>query len=216
MLHLVSPSVALAVPFPKYQMLTWRALQYPWQSHSPDLKRKPGKRYSREQNSAEMLCLQVATVLILLCQFLDPGQADDISHDILVNVFDSEAMKYQGGTNSEMLSRVLGRSQILKLLVAASGPTSEHPWERKAERDASHENPSPLFPEEFENMVAAPLREHLTQKAYVAKRGARGPKFALSIDVPTTILSVLIDLAKAKDMRAKAAANADLMARIGR
>lgn len=48
------------------------------------------------------------------------------------------------------------------------------------------------------------------------KRAAQGSRFALSLDVPTSILSVLIDLAKNHDMRAKAAANAELMARIGK
>ncbi|KAI5628428.1 hypothetical protein C0J50_2918, partial [Silurus asotus] len=47
------------------------------------------------------------------------------------------------------------------------------------------------------------------------KRAMQGSRFALSLDVPTTILSVLIDMAKEHDMRAKAAANAELMARIG-
>ncbi|CDQ61544.1 unnamed protein product [Oncorhynchus mykiss] len=50
----------------------------------------------------------------------------------------------------------------------------------------------------------------------VAKRAQQGSRFALSLDVPTSILSVLIDLAKNHDMRAKAAANAELMARIGK
>ncbi|KAJ0023370.1 hypothetical protein NQD34_003269 [Periophthalmus magnuspinnatus] len=48
------------------------------------------------------------------------------------------------------------------------------------------------------------------------KRAQQGSRFALSLDVPTSILSVLIDLAKNQDMRTKAAANAQLMARIGR
>ncbi|TVK90526.1 Cytochrome b-c1 complex subunit 1, mitochondrial [Bagarius yarrelli] len=48
-----------------------------------------------------------------------------------------------------------------------------------------------------------------------SKRVMQGSRFALSLDVPTTILSVLIDMAKEHDMRAKAAANAELMARIG-
>ncbi|KAM9523809.1 uncharacterized protein ACWYII_043322 isoform 1-T2 [Salvelinus alpinus] len=50
----------------------------------------------------------------------------------------------------------------------------------------------------------------------VPKRAQQGSRFALSLDVPTSILSVLIDLAKNHDMRAKAAANAELMARIGK
>ncbi|KAJ3602356.1 hypothetical protein NHX12_030114 [Muraenolepis orangiensis] len=47
------------------------------------------------------------------------------------------------------------------------------------------------------------------------KRAQQGTRFALSLDVPTSILSVLIDLAKNQDMRTKAAANAELMARVG-
>lgn len=50
----------------------------------------------------------------------------------------------------------------------------------------------------------------------VPKRVLQGSRFALSLDVPTSILSVLIDLAKNQDMRTKAAANAELMARIGK
>ncbi|KAK1161332.1 urocortin-3-like [Acipenser oxyrinchus oxyrinchus] len=49
-----------------------------------------------------------------------------------------------------------------------------------------------------------------------ARRSPHGTRFSLSLDVPTSILSILLDLARAKDMRAKAAANAELMARIGR
>lgn len=48
------------------------------------------------------------------------------------------------------------------------------------------------------------------------KRAMQGSRFALSLDVPTTILSVLIDMAKEHNMRSKAAANAELMARIGK
>ncbi|KAK5934437.1 hypothetical protein CgunFtcFv8_014837 [Champsocephalus gunnari] len=50
----------------------------------------------------------------------------------------------------------------------------------------------------------------------VLKRAQQGSRFALSLDVPTSILSVLIGLAKNQDMRTKAAANAELMARIGK
>lgn len=48
------------------------------------------------------------------------------------------------------------------------------------------------------------------------KRVMQGSRIALSLDVPTTILSVLIDMARERDMRAKAAANAEIMARIGK
>lgn len=56
----------------------------------------------------------------------------------------------------------------------------------------------------------------LRPASQVPKRAQQGSRFALSLDVPTNILSVLIDLAKNQDMRTKAAANAELMARIGK
>ncbi|CAG5983744.1 unnamed protein product, partial [Menidia menidia] len=56
----------------------------------------------------------------------------------------------------------------------------------------------------------------LRAASQMPKRAQQGSRFALSLDVPTSILSVLIDLAKNQDMRTKAAANAELMARIGR
>ncbi|XP_062318169.1 urocortin-2-like [Osmerus eperlanus] len=71
-----------------------------------------------------------------------------------------------------------------------------------------------LFPPEYHptlRQVRAPR-----PASQIPKRAQQGSRFALSLDVPTSILSVLIDLAKNQDMRAKAAANAELMARIGK
>ncbi|CAI9154137.1 unnamed protein product [Rangifer tarandus platyrhynchus] len=44
----------------------------------------------------------------------------------------------------------------------------------------------------------------------------RRAKVTLSLDVPTNIMNILFNIAKAKNLRAKAAANAHLMAQIGR
>lgn len=44
----------------------------------------------------------------------------------------------------------------------------------------------------------------------------RGTKFTLSLDVPTNIMNILFNIDKAKNLRAKAAANAQLMAQIGK
>lgn len=44
----------------------------------------------------------------------------------------------------------------------------------------------------------------------------RRTKLTLSLDVPTNIMNILFNIAKAKNLRAKAAANAHLMAQIGR
>ncbi|XP_040269357.1 urocortin-3 [Bufo bufo] len=54
-------------------------------------------------------------------------------------------------------------------------------------------------------------------KVYQNKaKSDRRTKFTLSLDVPTNLMNILFDIAKAKNMRAKAAANAQLMAQIGR
>lgn len=44
----------------------------------------------------------------------------------------------------------------------------------------------------------------------------RRAKVTLSLDVPTNIMNILFNIAKAKNLQAKAAANAHLMAQIGR
>ncbi|XP_067861488.1 urocortin 3, like [Heptranchias perlo] len=60
-------------------------------------------------------------------------------------------------------------------------------------------------------------RTQLKRKMYQnTARSNRRTKFTLSLDVPTNILNILLNIAKAKSMRAKAAANARLMAQIGR
>lgn len=50
----------------------------------------------------------------------------------------------------------------------------------------------------------------------VPARGGRRTMVTLSLDVPTHIMNILFDIAKARDLRAKAAANAQIMAQIGR
>ncbi|XP_061570772.1 urocortin 3, like [Cololabis saira] len=47
-------------------------------------------------------------------------------------------------------------------------------------------------------------------------KGDRMSRLTLSLDVPTNIMNVLFDVAKAKNLRAKAAENARLLAHIGR
>nr|XP_020455263.1 urocortin-3 [Monopterus albus] len=49
-----------------------------------------------------------------------------------------------------------------------------------------------------------------------SSKGDRRSRLTLSLDVPTNIMNVLFDVAKAKNMRAKAAENARLLAQIGR
>uniref|UniRef100_A0A8C0BWL3 Corticotropin-releasing factor domain-containing protein n=1 Tax=Buteo japonicus TaxID=224669 RepID=A0A8C0BWL3_9AVES len=70
-----------------------------------------------------------------------------------------------------------------------------------------------------------PLLEGSARKALpwpmspAAKRPAPRKKarmVSLSLDVPTHVLKILLDLAREKELQAKAAANAELMARLGR
>ncbi|XP_078512150.1 urocortin-3-like [Lissotriton helveticus] len=55
----------------------------------------------------------------------------------------------------------------------------------------------------------------LKGKVYQNKANRR-TKFTLSLDVPTKLMKILFTIDKEKNMRAKAAANAQLMAQIGR
>lgn len=49
-----------------------------------------------------------------------------------------------------------------------------------------------------------------------SSQGDRRSRLTLSLDVPTNIMNVLFDVAKAKNLRAKAAENARLLAHVGR
>ncbi|XP_077023999.1 urocortin-3 [Tamandua tetradactyla] len=65
----------------------------------------------------------------------------------------------------------------------------------------------------YKYLSQAQLRGKLYQDK--AKNDQR-TKFTLSLDVPTNIMNILFNIAKAKNLQAKAAANAHLMAQIGR
>lgn len=54
------------------------------------------------------------------------------------------------------------------------------------------------------------------QVLHNSSKGHRRSRLTLSLDVPTNIMNVLFDVAKAKNLRAKAAENARLLAHIGR
>ncbi|TEA33063.1 hypothetical protein DBR06_SOUSAS26510012 [Sousa chinensis] len=62
-----------------------------------------------------------------------------------------------------------------------------------------------------------PSQAQLRRRLYQDKaKSDQRTKFTLSLDVPTNIMNILFNIAKAKNLRAKAAANAHLMAQIGR
>lgn len=66
---------------------------------------------------------------------------------------------------------------------------------------------------QYKYLPQAQLRGRLHQNK---AKSDRRTKLTLSLDVPTNIMNVLFNIAKAKNLQAKAAANAHLMAQIGR
>ncbi|XP_008942157.1 PREDICTED: urocortin-3 [Merops nubicus] len=87
-------------------------------------------------------------------------------------------------------------------------------------RRGDHGSGEGSYPEK----ASLPLLEGTARKALpwpmgpAAKRPAPGKKarkVSLSLDVPTQVLKILLDLAREKELQAKAAANAELMGRPG-
>ncbi|KAM9328180.1 urocortin 3, like [Pholidichthys leucotaenia] len=68
-------------------------------------------------------------------------------------------------------------------------------------------------PANYRFMSRTKLRGQMLRNS---SKGDRGSRLTLSLDVPTNIMNVLFDVAKAKNLRAKAAENARLLAQIGR
>ncbi|KAM7378265.1 hypothetical protein PAMA_013250 [Pampus argenteus] len=70
-----------------------------------------------------------------------------------------------------------------------------------------------LSPPNYRFMSRTKLRGQMLRNS---SKGDRRSRLTLSLDVPTNIMNVLFDVAKAKNLRAKAAENARLLAQIGR
>ncbi|XP_006120397.2 urocortin-3 isoform X2 [Pelodiscus sinensis] len=90
-------------------------------------------------------------------------------------------------------------------------PGKEAPSPREEAEEEEKEKRT--FPEDARYQYQAPLKGKMHQ---TRAKSDRRTKFTLSLDVPTNIMNILFDIAKAKNLRAKAAANAHLMAQIGR
>uniref|UniRef100_A0A8C3RLD7 Corticotropin-releasing factor domain-containing protein n=1 Tax=Chelydra serpentina TaxID=8475 RepID=A0A8C3RLD7_CHESE len=111
-------------------------------------------------------------------------------------------------TISQRKVKVTGMSQSIEML-------PYYPLPPKPIHPRSPETRWALLEESAKRTLSLlPSLSH--NKAMIVKKSSPGTKFSLSLDVPTHILKILIELAKAKQLRAKAAANAELMAQIGR
>ncbi|XP_053932883.1 urocortin-2 [Cuculus canorus] len=81
-------------------------------------------------------------------------------------------------------------------------------------REGSHpDKASPLLLEESARQALLQPMSSAT-KTPAPRKKVR--KLSLSLDVPTHVLQILLDLARERELQAKAAANAKLMARLGR
>ncbi|XP_037615832.1 urocortin 3, like [Sebastes umbrosus] len=71
-------------------------------------------------------------------------------------------------------------------------------------------------PANYRFMSRTKLRGQMLRNSSSSSKGDRRSRLTLSLDVPTNIMNVLFEVAKAKHLRAKAAENARLLAKIGR
>ncbi|XP_034607834.1 urocortin-3 [Trachemys scripta elegans] len=94
-----------------------------------------------------------------------------------------------------------------------SPPGKEAPSLQEEEKEEEKEKRTFAGDARYKYLSQAQLKGKMYQNR--AKTDRR-TKFTLSLDVPTNIMNILFDIAKAKNLRAKAAANAHLMAQIGR
>ncbi|XP_035466295.2 urocortin 3, like [Scophthalmus maximus] len=89
---------------------------------------------------------------------------------------------------------------------SSSSSTSSSSAETSRERRTSS-------PANYRFMSRTKLRGQMLRNS---SKGDRRSRLTLSLDVPTNIMNVLFEVAKAKNLRAKAAQNARLLAQIGR
>uniref|UniRef100_A0A803YFW6 Corticotropin-releasing factor domain-containing protein n=1 Tax=Meleagris gallopavo TaxID=9103 RepID=A0A803YFW6_MELGA len=107
----------------------------------------------------------------------------------------------------------------MRMLADSSGVMLELPGEKRGHGsgDGSQlDGTRQLLLEESVREVWPWLPNPDPNRAAAVKKSSTARTVSLSLDVPTHILRILLDLAREKELQAKAAANAELMARIGR
>ncbi|XP_018526463.1 urocortin 3, like [Lates calcarifer] len=99
--------------------------------------------------------------------------------------------------------------QSAEYLTSSSSSSSSS----SASSDESSREKRTSSPANYRFMSRTKLRGQMLRNS---NKGDRRSRLTLSLDVPTNIMNVLFDVAKAKNLRAKAAENARLLAQIGR
>lgn len=105
---------------------------------------------------------------------------------------------------------LLQSAEYLTSSSSSSYPSSSSSSSSSAESSREKRTASPA---NYRFMSRTKLRGQMLRNS---SKGDRRSRLTLSLDVPTNIMNVLFDVAKAKNLRAKAAENARLLAQIGR
>ncbi|XP_041820295.1 urocortin 3, like [Chelmon rostratus] len=101
-----------------------------------------------------------------------------------------------------------GWGSLLQTAEYLSSSSSSSPSSDESSREKRTSTPA-----NYRFMSRTKLRGQMLRNS---SKGDRRSRLTLSLDVPTNIMNVLFDVAKAKNLRAKAAENARLLAQIGR
>lgn len=157
---------------------------------------------------------------VLILSWAPARASKKMGREMLQNIYDAEANFHQTGPekrDNPVSRETMENSKILNLLGAKGLSVANGSRHSSGdEAGSSHKETRWALLEESAKRTLSLLPSLSHKKAMIVKKSSPGTKFSLSLDVPTHILKILIDLAKAKQMRAKAAANAELMAQIGR
>nr|XP_046235711.1 urocortin 3, like [Scatophagus argus]XP_046235712.1 urocortin 3, like [Scatophagus argus] len=118
---------------------------------------------------------------------------------------DQMAVRVRNDENEPGYSPVDDWGSFLQSAEYLSSSTSSSAESSREKRTSS--------PANYRFMSRTKLRGQMLRNS---SKGDRRSRLTLSLDVPTNIMNVLFDVAKAKNLRAKAAENARLLAQIGR
>lgn len=105
-----------------------------------------------------------------------------------------------------------GWGSLLQSAEYLASSSSSSPASSSSSVESSREKRT-SSPANYRFMSRTKLRGQMLRNS---SKGDRRSRLTLSLDVPTNIMNVLFDVAKAKNLRAKAAENARLLAQIGR
>lgn len=154
-----------------------------------------------------LLLAVLCTPTCSLCLRLSPSGSHLLCDDQLALGVRSDDND-PGYTPVDGWAPLLQSAEYLSTFPSSSSTSSSSSVESSREKRTSS-------PASYRFMSRTKLRGQMLRNSSSSK-GDRRSRLTLSLDVPTNIMNVLFDVAKAKHMRAKAAENARLLAHVGR